>query len=85
MRMILSTFAAVVFTVVALAQAPKSTPAETEGMCTYYSKSHDGHLTASREKFSSNAMTAAHRTFPLGTKLKVTNLGQRQERGCQSE
>jgi rare lipoprotein A len=35
---------------------------------------HDGHITAGGEKFDSSAMTAAHRRFPMGTKLKVTNL-----------
>jgi len=35
---------------------------------------HDGHITAGGEKFDSNAMTAAHRQLPMGTKLKVTNL-----------
>lgn len=48
--------------------------AETTGVCTYYARSHDGHTTASGEKFDSNAMTAAHRKYPMGTKLKVTNL-----------
>jgi rare lipoprotein A len=40
---------------------------------TYYSRSHDGHITSSRQKFDSNLLTAAHRTLPLGTKLKLTN------------
>ena len=35
---------------------------------------HNGHITAGGETFDSNALTAAHRTLPLGTKLKVTNL-----------
>jgi rare lipoprotein A len=35
---------------------------------------HDGHITAGGEKFDRNAMTAAHRQLPMGTKLKVTNL-----------
>jgi rare lipoprotein A len=35
---------------------------------------HNGQITASGETFDSNAMTAAHRKFPMGTKLKVTNL-----------
>jgi rare lipoprotein A len=35
---------------------------------------HNGHITAGGEKFDSNAMTAAHRKYPMGTKLKLTNL-----------
>ena len=59
----------------ALAQTPPNTQAsETTGVCSYYARMHDGHVTAGGEKFDSNAMTAAHRRLPMGTKLKVTNL-----------
>ncbi|HWI69021.1 MAG TPA: septal ring lytic transglycosylase RlpA family protein [Nitrospiraceae bacterium] len=59
----------------ALAQTPPSTQAsEMTGVCSYYARMHDGHVTAGGEKFDSNAMTAAHRRLPMGTKLKVTNL-----------
>ena len=47
---------------------------ETTGVCSYYARMHNGHITAGGEKFDSNAMTAAHRKFPMGTKLKVTNI-----------
>lgn len=40
---------------------------------TYYSTKRDGNITSGRQKFDSNLMTAAHRTLPLGTKLKLTN------------
>ena len=33
-----------------------------------------GKPTASGEAFDNNALTAAHRTFPFGTMLKVTNV-----------
>jgi rare lipoprotein A len=33
-----------------------------------------GARTANGERFNPNALTAAHRTYPFGTKLKVTNL-----------
>ena len=59
----------------ALAQTPAGTQAnEMTGMCSYYARMHNGHVTAGGEKFDSNAMTAAHRQLPMGTKLKVTNL-----------
>ena len=61
--------------VAALAQTPSSTQAnEMTGVCSYYARMHNGHVTAGGEKFDSNAMTAAHRRLPMGTKLKVTNL-----------
>ena len=61
-----------------LAQTPTkpatAAAAATTGVCSYYARMHNGHITAGGEKFDSNAMTAAHRTLPMGTKLKVTNL-----------
>jgi len=33
-----------------------------------------GKLTASGQRYDQNAMTAAHKTLPLGTRVKVTNL-----------
>jgi rare lipoprotein A len=41
--------------------------------CSYYSAKFDGRRTASGQRFSSNALTAAHRTLPLGTRVKLTN------------
>ena len=34
---------------------------------------HEPQMTASGERFNPNAMTAAHKTLPLGTRIKVTN------------
>src|ERR1700733_111702 len=39
----------------------------------YYSAKYNGRRTASGQRFSSNAMTAAHKTLPLGTRVKLTN------------
>lgn len=41
------------------------------GMASYYKS---GHLTANGERFKPMGLTAAHRTLPFGTRLKVTNL-----------
>jgi rare lipoprotein A len=43
------------------------------GMATWYGGSHHGGPTASGERFNKNAMTAAHRTLPMGTHVRVTN------------
>jgi rare lipoprotein A (peptidoglycan hydrolase) len=45
-----------------------------QGEASYYGHELAGNRTASGERFNPNAMTAAHRTLPLGTKLRVTNL-----------
>ena len=45
-----------------------------EGTASYYADSLDGNLTASGEHYDKQAMTAAHRTLPFETMVKVTNL-----------
>ncbi|TBU78668.1 septal ring lytic transglycosylase RlpA family lipoprotein [Pseudomonas daroniae] len=45
-----------------------------EGKASYYGKAHHGNKTASGERFNQNDLTAAHRTLPFGTRVKVTNL-----------
>lgn len=68
-------FTAALFAVAAIAQSsPKSAQFDSTGMCSYYARMHNGNITAGRETFDSNSLTAAHRTLPMGTKLKVTNL-----------
>lgn len=44
------------------------------GRATYYSKRATGSRTASGERLHHDSLTCAHRTYPFGTKLKVTNL-----------
>jgi rare lipoprotein A len=44
------------------------------GIGSYYGSELHGRRTASGERFNQSAMTAAHRTAPFGTRLKVTNL-----------
>jgi rare lipoprotein A len=44
-----------------------------DGKASYYAKKFEGRKTANGEKFSNLNMTAAHKTLPFGTKVKVTN------------
>lgn len=44
------------------------------GTASWYGALHHGKRTASGEVFDMNALTAAHRTLPLGTRVRVTNL-----------
>ncbi|HEV2351505.1 MAG TPA: septal ring lytic transglycosylase RlpA family protein [Terriglobia bacterium] len=44
------------------------------GLASWYGEEFQGSPTASGEMYDMNGLTAAHRTLPLGTKLKVTNL-----------
>jgi rare lipoprotein A len=45
-----------------------------KGIASYYGNSLHGHRTYSGEKYHKDSLTAAHRTFPMGTLVKVTNL-----------
>lgn len=65
-----------------LAAAPSAEPApppeprryRAEGKASWYGTFHHGRKTASGEPFDKEALTAAHRTLPLDTKVRVTNL-----------
>jgi hypothetical protein len=45
-----------------------------EGVASYYGKEFNGRKTASGERFDMYKFTAAHRTLPFGTMVKVTNV-----------
>jgi rare lipoprotein A len=70
----------VLVTSVANVGVTKGDPAETpsryveEGEASWYGPGFDGRKTASGERFNTHEMTAAHKTLPFGTLLKVTNL-----------
>jgi rare lipoprotein A len=42
-------------------------------IASYYGQAFAGRRTASGERFNPNAMTAAHRTLPFGTRVRVTH------------
>lgn len=43
------------------------------GMASWYGPGFHGRRTANGERFNQNAMTAAHRSLPFGTQVRVTN------------
>jgi rare lipoprotein A len=49
-------------------------PGALTGPASWYGKAHHGQRTASGERFDMYALTAAHPTFPFGTRLRVVNL-----------
>lgn len=59
---------------------PPTVPPEPErprvqtGIASWYGRPHHGRRTASGEVFDMHAMTAAHRSLPLGTRVRVTNV-----------
>jgi rare lipoprotein A len=57
------------------APAPASSVIESRtGLASYYSRRFEGKKTAGGETFRNDEMMAAHRTYPLGTLVRVTNL-----------
>ena len=48
------------------------------GKASWYGRGFQGHKTASGEAFDLNMLTCAHRTLPIGTLLRVTNLTNRR-------
>ena len=53
----------------------QSTGRSFSGKASFYG-SESGSRTASGQRFNQNAMTAAHRSLPFGTRLRVTHRGQ---------
>lgn len=49
------------------------TTASGSGKASWYGGKFHGKLTASGEVYNMNELTAAHKTLPFGTKVKITN------------
>ncbi|WP_439108978.1 septal ring lytic transglycosylase RlpA family protein [Halomonas flagellata] len=50
-----------------------------QGQASYYADRYHGRRTASGEHYDREALTAAHRTLPFGTRVRVTHLGNGRE------
>ncbi|MGX7895682.1 septal ring lytic transglycosylase RlpA family protein [Tsuneonella sp. HG222] len=46
------------------------------GMASYYASKFDGRRTASGERFDNDEYTAAHRTLPFGTRVRLSRNGR---------
>ena len=56
------------------AALPRGTPVVQAGLASWYGPGFQGKPTTSGELYDQNALTAAHKTLPLGTRLRVTNV-----------
>jgi rare lipoprotein A len=57
------------------APAPQKNTSDVRvGLASFYGPQWHGHLTANGERLDIHAMTAAHRTLPFGTRVRVTLL-----------
>jgi rare lipoprotein A len=57
-----------------LSAIPTRADQVVHGLATWYGPGFAGNRTASGEIFNPSALTAAHRTLPFGTQVRVTNL-----------
>jgi rare lipoprotein A len=48
------------------------------GAASWYGRKHQGQKTAQGERFDMNKLTAAHRTLPLNTTVRVTNMANQK-------
>lgn len=51
---------------------------KARGHASWYGPGFDGHRTASGERFSRHAYTAAHKSLPLHSRVLVTNLANNE-------
>ncbi len=63
-----------VLTFVSGAFAQVGTIKSETGLASYYADKFNGRRTASGEVFYQDSLTAAHKTLPFGSKIRVTNL-----------
>ena len=54
--------------------ARTSRPWTEEGIASWYGKKFHGRQTASGERYDMHELTAAHKSLPFGTRVRVTNL-----------
>lgn len=78
-------FIALVISAISTAQQKNSTPIDSCALAresilfkknahaSYYHDKFNGKKTASGKRFNNNELTAAHKKFPFGTMLKITN------------
>jgi rare lipoprotein A len=70
------------FLLAACAQEPPPQPSTASpapsfsqvGVASYYGAKFENRQTANGERFKADSLTAAHRTLPIGTMVRVTNL-----------
>lgn len=63
----------IVLSILTLGFAPLLAQQKQKGKASYYSRKATGAKTSSGERLHHDSLTCAHRTYPFGTKLKVTN------------
>lgn len=74
-RLFIAVILCVVFAAAGAIQvSAQATNANGTVTCSYYSSRYNGRRTASGERFNNSRMTAASKTYPMGTRLRLTNV-----------
>jgi rare lipoprotein A len=60
-------------------RSPRAGRVFARGTASWYGKRFHGKRTASGERFDMNALTAAHRTLPFGTRVRVRHVATGRE------
>ena len=68
-------FTTLILAATTLLPLSKADAQTTTGKASFYSKRSTGSRTASGERLHHDSLTCAHRTYPFGTRLKVTHQG----------
>ncbi|GEP07664.1 septal ring lytic transglycosylase RlpA family protein [Methylobacterium oxalidis] len=71
-RLMLLAIVAITCATGACAEAGTTAPAQS-GVASWYGPGFHGRRTANGERFNTHALTAAHRSLPFGTQVRVTN------------
>jgi rare lipoprotein A len=58
-----------------LLSCPQARRYQEVGTASWYGREHHGRRTASGQAFNMYGLTAAHRTLPFGSRIRVTNVG----------
>jgi rare lipoprotein A len=66
--------ALIALTLLVLLSCSKEPTHTLQGIASWYGYPHHGRITASGQRFDMYKLTAAHRTLPMGTRLRITNL-----------
>ncbi len=67
------TAAALAFAMATSGAASSAEAKGSGGMASWYGPGFHGRKTANGERFNTHALTAAHKTLPFGTQVRVTN------------
>ena len=73
-RIALAVASLAAFSACATTRPTAGRPAQDVSIASYYAKALHGRVTASGERYDMHALTAAHRTLPFGSRVRVTNL-----------